>query len=158
MKAATIHELKKELAGRNPAEVLEITLRLARFKAENKELLTYLLFEAHDTAGYIASVKLHIDEEFEAVNRSNIYLAKKTIRKILRHVNKFTRYAADTAVTVDLLLYFCHKFRTAPLNWKSSAALTGVYLTQVKKINKLVDGMHPDVQLDYRDELEKLNR
>ena len=45
MKAATINELKQELQNIPPAKVTELCLRLARFKKENKELLTYLLFE-----------------------------------------------------------------------------------------------------------------
>ena len=44
MKAATIIELKQELNNTSPAIVSELCLRLARFKKENKELLTYLLF------------------------------------------------------------------------------------------------------------------
>ena len=50
MKASTVSELKEELKHLPPAQLLELCLRLARFKKENKELLTYLLFEAHDTA------------------------------------------------------------------------------------------------------------
>ena len=57
MKAATINELKQELLNEKPARLTELCIRLARFKKENKELLTYLLFEAHDINGYIASVK-----------------------------------------------------------------------------------------------------
>ncbi|MEM9142481.1 MAG: hypothetical protein AAGA86_05795, partial [Bacteroidota bacterium] len=61
MKAATVAQLKKELQHRPPDELLQLCLRLARFKKENKELLTYLLFEAHDEAGYIALVKAETD-------------------------------------------------------------------------------------------------
>ena len=50
MKAATVSQLKKELQHRNPDELLQLCLRLARFKLENKELLTYLLFEADNEA------------------------------------------------------------------------------------------------------------
>ena len=48
MKAATVHELKEELKHRSAAQLVELCNRLVRFKKENKELLTYLLFEAHD--------------------------------------------------------------------------------------------------------------
>ena len=48
MKAASISEIKTELKGLPPAQLTELCLRLARFKKENKELLTYLLFEAND--------------------------------------------------------------------------------------------------------------
>ncbi len=57
MKAVTIKELKQELNHLSPKEVMDLCLRLSRFKKENKELLTYLLFEASDEAHYIESVK-----------------------------------------------------------------------------------------------------
>ena len=63
MDAASIRELKTELQRRAPRESMELCLRLARFKKENKELLTYLLFEAQDESGYINSVKGRIDEK-----------------------------------------------------------------------------------------------
>ena len=42
MKAATVKEIKTELENLSPAALLPLTLRLAKFKKENKELLTYL--------------------------------------------------------------------------------------------------------------------
>ena len=77
MKAASSSEIKQELASKKPAELVEFCQRLARFKKENKELLTYLLFEAHDEEGYIKSVKAEIDELFETVNLTQLYFAKK---------------------------------------------------------------------------------
>ena len=57
MKAATIHEIKQELSTVKPVDLVELCLRLGKFKKENKELLTYLLFEAHDEHGYITRCK-----------------------------------------------------------------------------------------------------
>ena len=57
MKAATVNEIKQQLKETKPTELIELCLRLARFKKENKELLTYLLFEADDLQTYIANVK-----------------------------------------------------------------------------------------------------
>ena len=48
MKAVNVSRLKTELNNRSPKELLEICLRLSKFKKENKELLTYLLLEADD--------------------------------------------------------------------------------------------------------------
>jgi len=57
MKAATIHEIKQELATIKPAALADLCLRLAKFKKENKELLTYLLFEAHNEHLYQSQLK-----------------------------------------------------------------------------------------------------
>jgi hypothetical protein len=62
MKTASIQELKQELQETSQNKLLDLCLRLAKFKKENKELLTYLLFEAHDEEVYISSVKVLIDE------------------------------------------------------------------------------------------------
>lgn len=48
MKTATIAELKSELGNVPAPQLAELCIRLAKFKKENKELLTYLLFEAYD--------------------------------------------------------------------------------------------------------------
>ena len=77
MKAATVNEIKQQLKETKPTELIELCLRLARFKKENKELLTYLLFEADDLQTYIANVKKEIDEGFTEINISNLYFAKK---------------------------------------------------------------------------------
>ena len=85
MKAATLHELKQELTHLPAKELLELCLRLGRFKKENKELLTYLIFEAHDEGEFIKNVKADIDAEFEAIPKdNNLYLIRKSLRKILR--------------------------------------------------------------------------
>lgn len=91
MRAATIQEIKQELAALKPAQVAELCLRLARFKKENKELLTYLLFEAHDEHEFTESVKEEITELFDSINKSHLYYAKKTLRKITRVINKYCR-------------------------------------------------------------------
>jgi len=77
MKAASINELKQELATLPPKKVLEFCLRLARFKKENKELLSYLLFEAHDEQSYVESIKKEINDEFWNLPRANMYVIKK---------------------------------------------------------------------------------
>src|SRR5215203_6161511 len=106
MKAASVNEIKQELKDLNALQLTELCLRLARFKKENKELLTYLLFEAHDLAGYILSVKEQMDENFAEINTSNIYFAKKTLRKILRLANKHIRYTGSKEAEAEILLHY----------------------------------------------------
>ena len=77
MKAASSKELKTELDSLPPQELVPLILRLSRFKKENKELLTYLLFEAMDEQSYIAAVKTEIDLQLLNLNISSYFLAKK---------------------------------------------------------------------------------
>src|SRR6476659_9211655 len=106
MKAATMNTLKAELQELSLDELVSVTVRLARFKKENKELLTYLLFEAHDDHGYIENVKKEVDELFLNMNTSNLYLCKKSLRKILRFINRYIKYTLSKVVEVELLLYY----------------------------------------------------
>ncbi len=156
MRTATIHELKQELAGIPDAQLTELCMRLAKFKKENKELLTYLLFEAHDQQGYMDSVKKEIDEQFTGINQSNLYFAKKTIRKILRITNKYIRYTGSKQVEVELLIYFCMTLKKSGIAFHKSTALSNLYNNQVKKAGTLVKTLHEDLQYDYLKELNQL--
>ena len=82
MKAASLNDVKKELTYLEPENLRALCIRLARYKKENKELLTYLLFESHDEQGYITGVKNEMDGHFEALPKTNIYLIKKMAQRI----------------------------------------------------------------------------
>ena len=157
MKAATINELKQELANISSSKLSELCLRLARFKKENKELLTYLLFEAHDTNAYIASVKKEMDTQFETINKSNVYFVKKTLRKILRITNKFIRYSGSALIEAELLIYFCAGVKALDISINSSQVISNISQNQLKKINKAIASMHEDLQYDYLKEVKKLS-
>src|SRR6478752_2756331 len=107
MKSASLSEIKKELKILTPDQVLELCMRLAKYKKDNKELLNYLLFEAQDENSYINSIKAEMDEEIENLNKSNLYLSKKTIRKVLRTANKYIKYSGSKQTEVEILIHFC---------------------------------------------------
>jgi hypothetical protein len=150
MKTATVHELKDELQHLPPAKVLDLCVRLAKFKKENKELLTYLLFEAHNEPGYTTEVKQQMDEAFTAINTSQVYLAKKTLRKTLRIANKHIKYMGSKQAEVELLIHFCTLMQSSGLPIKKHKVLTNLYQTQLARIEKSLSGLHEDIQYDYK--------
>lgn len=156
MKAASANEIKQRLKDLDKKDLMDLCLRLSRYKKENKELLTFLLFEADDLPHYISSVKEELDEIFSAVNTSSVFFAKKTIRKALRTANRYIRYAGDKTVEAEVLLHFCASFQELKLDWKRSTLLSKIYYNQVKKIDTAIDSMHEDLQYDYRRSYEKL--
>ena len=156
MKAASISIVKKELSMRPPKDVLDICMRLAKYKKENKELLSYLLFEANDEQQYIISVKHEIDVQFAEINRNTLYFMKKSIRKILRTTQKFIRYSVISITEVELLIYFCGKLKTSGIPIHTSTALSNLYLAQIQKIRHALATLHEDLQYDYELELKKL--
>jgi len=156
MKASSINELKQELNNTSPKDLLELCLRLAKYKKENKELLSYLLFEANDEESYIKNVKAEIDLQFTEINHSNLYFTKKNLRKILRTTSRHIKYTASKTAEAELLIYFCTTLKNSGIPIYKSAALTNLYEGQLKKIKTVVSTMHEDLQYDYLKEVEKL--
>ena len=87
MKAARISELKKELAKLDHDDLFDVCVRLAKFKVESKELLTYLLMKADDEIGYADELCDEIDANLNTPGR----IHKKTLRKIVRWMDKSLR-------------------------------------------------------------------
>jgi len=155
MKAATVNELKKELVQIEPAEVTELCLRLARFKKENKELLTFLIYESHDIPAYINEVKKEMEVQFAEMNRSNLYLTKKSLRAILRSNNKFIRYVGKKEAEIEILTWFIILIKKTNIPIYASVKLSNLYTTQLEKINKVISELDEDLQHDYKRELEE---
>lgn len=156
MKAASISDIKQELTNLQPAKLLELCLRLAKYKKDNKELLNYLLFEANDEQTYISNVKTEMEEAFAEINQSNLYFAKKNLRKILRNTAKHIRYAGSKQAEVELLLHFCQTLKHSVIPLKNSTVLNNLYQFQLKKVKKVIATLHEDLQHDYLKELNQL--
>jgi len=156
MKASTVNELKQELINIPAPKLVELCLRLARFKKENKELLTYLLFEAHDTSAYIKSVKEAMALQLSDINKSNVYYVKKTLRKVLRSAKKYIRYSGLAVVEVEVLIYFCELMKDLNISINKNPVLLTIYQNQLKKINNALKGLHEDLQYDYLKAVGKL--
>lgn len=156
MKTASVKEIRQELNNRSSQEVLALTLRLASFKKENKELLTYLLFEADDELAYVEGIKREMDELFEQINTRNYYLIRKGVRKILLNVNKYIRYSKKKETEVALLIYFCSKLKRFTPSYTRSTRLRNLYTRQVDKIKKSVSSLHEDLQFDFEEEINEL--
>lgn len=157
MKTASLKEIKTELGRLHPVRLAELCLKMAKYKKENKELLTYLLFDSFDEPAYIADVKVMMDEQFSELNRHNGYLAKKGVRKILTMVNKQIKYSGQKQTEVELLIYFCWKLRKSGISLPVNSTLGNLYWRQVQKIRKSISTMHEDLQFDYEEVLRTLS-
>ena len=156
MKAVSVVTIKKELKHRSSEELMELCLRLSKFKKENKELLTYLLFESHDESGYIETVKVEIEQQFEEINTTSYFYIKKSVRKILRNVKKYARYSLKKETEVELLLHFCSVLKDFKPSIFKNVTLINIFERQILLIKKIVATLHEDLQYDYNLELEKL--
>lgn len=157
MKAVSVIQIKKELEHCSTEEITELCLRLSKFKKENKELLTYLLFESHDEMDYIETVKAEVDEQFEMINTNSYFYIKKSVRKILRTIKKFARYSLKKETEVELLLYFCHKLKSFEPSIYNNVTLTNIFNRQLLLVEKIVSTLHEDLQYDYHLKLKELD-
>ena len=155
MKAASIQEIKKALSDTNSKILLEYCLRLAKYKKENKEMLSFLLFEADDVPNFIREIKKETLEQFGQINKSNIYFIKKSVRKILRDINKQIHFAMSSQAECELLIHFCNCFALHSIPVSKSRQLTNLYQNQLKKIEKALSELHPDLQYDLKKQLMK---
>jgi hypothetical protein len=156
MKAASLSELRNELKTRPPKVVVEYCVRIAKYKKENKELLTYLLYEADDENAYIKNIKEEIDGQFEKMNKTTLYFAKKTIRKALRTTNKYIRYSGSRQTEAELLIHYCTRLKHCGISVKSSKVLRNLYDRQIVRTHKAISTLHEDLQFDYGNEMKAL--
>lgn len=156
MKAATLAQLKKELKDKPANELLDICVRMAKFKKDNKELLTYLIFEAGDERGFIDQVKEELEDAFDEINIGSLYWAKKGLRKILRNLKKQIRYSGDKVTEVELLMHFCKLLREFDIPYHDYVTLLNMYEGQMKRIRTVISGLHEDLQYDYNEMLRSV--
>ena len=154
MKAASLAQIKKELKLRSYQDIEELCLRLGRFKKENKELLTYLLYEVSDELSFINSIKDEIDLAFKEINRTSYYYLKKSIRKILRNTKKNIRYSKKKQTEVELILFYCNKLKNLSPPISKSIPLTRIFEREILRVEKIVAKLDADLQYDYGNEIE----
>ena len=141
-------DLKKELQQLNGNELMTLCLRLARFKKENKELLTYLLFQADDQDLYIKEYKEEMDLQFKKISGKS-FLVLKTLRKIAAQMNNQMRYAANEVVGTELLLHFCNNYINYVNYHTQYKPLRNLFYRFVEKLKLSILKLEEDLQYDY---------
>ena len=149
MNTASLNEIKKELLHLDADTLQSICLRLSKYKKENKELLSYLLSDAHDEAAYIRHVKEEMDTMFLELSDRNLYVLKKMLRKILRMANRQIRYSGIPQTELELRIYFCQKIKEAHIPLNEGKVLFNLYQQQLKKIATVLAKLPEDYQVDY---------
>ena len=157
MRAASISEIKKELQSLDTDTLQTLCLRIAKYKKENKELLSYLLSEAQDEAGYIQSVKAEIETMFLELSDRNLYIVKKILRKILRFANRQIKYSGIPQTELEVRIFFCEKIKEAGIPLVTGTVLFNLYRQQLKKIESVLDKLPEDYRVDYANDIQAIN-
>ena len=136
--------------------MIELCLLLSKFKKENKELLTYLLFDKDDEEMYINKVKEYITLLFDEINTKSFFYIRKSVRKILKLTKKHIRYSKIKETEVEKLLHFCKELKKVSPSISKSPRLLNVYNRQIILIKKAIATLHEDLQYDYQLEFDQL--
>ena len=152
----SLARLKKELQSKDFDEVVEIAIRLAKHKVENKELLHYLLHERYQEESFIAAVKEEIDDGFDSINEANLYYTKKGLRRVLKFVDKQIKFSGSKETEIQLLIHFCRSMKGLSIRWENHKVLDNLYHRQMTRIEKAMSKLHEDLQYDIRLEMEEL--
>ncbi len=155
MKPEKLSEIKKELRALNSDQLVELCLKLAKFKKDNKELLSYFLYNADRPMDYAESVKESLLYEFQTLKKYD-YQSAKELRKILRLISKHARYTGLPEVEVELLLWFCSGYIAYADLRTHYKPLQTIFIRQLEKLKKLILKLHDDLQFDYEVEFNQL--
>ena len=155
MIAEKLSDIRKELRSFNNDQLIEIWLSIYKYKKENKELLSYLLYQAADPLAYAESVKTGLTEEFHTLKRYD-YHSAKALRKIIRLIGKHSKYTGSAQVELELLLWFCKNYLIYADTHTHYKPLQSIFIKQLEKIKKLLAKLHEDLQFDYANEYNSI--
>jgi hypothetical protein len=158
MKIGSLAEIKKELTFLDTKELSVLLLDLAKFSTDNKAFLYFKLFERENPRLFVELVQEEIDFEFEKANTRNYHLAKKAAQAIRRKLNKSLKLTKDKEILIELIIYFCEKLKLYGFLEFRHPVIDNLYRVQVGKIEKLISGLHEDLQYDYTEKVQELKQ
>ncbi|MCL6258112.1 hypothetical protein M3O96_03380 [Aquiflexum sp. TKW24L] len=156
MKIGSLSDIKKELTFLDTKELSVLLLDLAKFSTDNKAFLYFKLFERENPRLFVQLVQEEIDLEFQKSNTRNYHFAKKSAQVIRRKMNKSLKLTKDKETLIELIIYFCEQFKLYGFLDFRHPVIDNLYRVQVGKIEKLILGLHEDLQYDYQEKLALL--
>lgn len=154
---ASIPEIRKELKYLSKDELESLCLKLAKYKVVNKELMAYQLFESSDEDSFIETIKEDISAQFKEINRNHYYYIKKSVRKILRYTKKYIQFSKQKETEIALLMHFLNCMNHMSPSYTRNSVLSGIYDRERLNLKKCISSVHEDLQLDFRNDFERLS-
>ncbi|HEX3385279.1 MAG TPA: hypothetical protein VHS53_08830 [Mucilaginibacter sp.] len=148
LKLYGLADIKKELQFHDKGYLVDLCLRLGRYKKENKELLAYLLFDADNERGFIENVIAESGFMFSQLPSNNYQMAK-SMRKILRLLSKYVKFMGSKEAEIEFLLSFCRNYIEYADKRGSYKPMRLIFTRQLDKIGKAIAKLHEDLQFDY---------
>lgn len=158
LKPADLKDIRKEISEIDRKSLEEICGKLIRYKKENKELLSYLLFWSEDETLFQEELTLAITEMMKEVNTTTVFWAKKTIRKIVRNMNRYIGFSKNSITEIEVRIHFCEEMKKLRLPIHQSKVLINIYEAQIKKIHSALGKIHEDLQRDYEEKIRLISK
>ena len=156
MKSASIKEIKDALQSKSPKELVAICLSLSKYKKDNKDYLSYLLYESEDKIDYLQQCKEEMDAAIDAMSYKTFYHKKNAIRALLKKAKTRIRYTSDKEIELELLMHFCKSITDLPAEVSNNHTVMSIVERQIIIIKKTIAKMHEDLQYDYLQSLDEL--
>ena len=150
MKAAGLKQIKDEMQALSTSELQDLCLRLIKFKKESKELATYMIFYKNEEEEFVADIKNTLSEQFENINISTAYFAKKGLRKYLRLAGRYERYTQVDSSSLEIYLHVATELQHLATSLKKNTQVKNMFTSVSKKIASIYTTLHPDLQFDYK--------
>lgn len=150
-----LSDLKKELLELSKPELIQLCLRVAKLKRENKELLAYLIYDADDPLFYAQKLKPEIKEVFEQPFQHAYYLTK-SIRKTMRLISKYYRFTSNKQGETELLIYLVEEFYQSWRNEYRYQALGKVIFRCLEKAQSNLKKIDEDFRADFEHPINEL--
>lgn len=156
MQIPSLAEIKRELSYLNEKELREYIIDLSKFSRDNKAYLFFKLYGRDQPGLYLQMVQEDLELEFQSARGDHSYYAKKSAQKIRRKMNKLLKLSKEKTDQIEVLLFFCEKMKEYGFLKHGNTIIDNLYKTQVAKAEKIINGLHEDLQFDYQGRIEEL--
>ncbi len=155
MKAASIKQLRTEIGNLPPHKLAALTERLIKYKKDNKELASYIIFYEEDEAGFADDVETALEEQFGLINFKTAFFAKKGLRKMIRIANKFLRYTPNKSTQARIIMDVLSRLALIPASLKKNTQIKNMQVSLLKKLDDILLQVHQDERHDFEKQLKE---
>ena len=156
MKIASLAAMKKELQYLSEKELIALITDLSKFNTDNKLFLYFQLYERDNPQLFLEMVQEELAYEFQNGNTRNYHYAKKSAQTIRRKLNKYLKFNKDKLIRIELIVRFCEMLSQYGYLTFRHPVIENLYALQIGKIEKLLSGLHEDLQYDYQHKIKEL--
>ncbi|NVJ86230.1 MAG: hypothetical protein HWE15_07985 [Algoriphagus sp.] len=156
MQFPSLAQIKKELTLLNEKELVDLITDLSKFSRDNKAYLFFKLQEKENPHLFVEMATEDLELEFQKARPQHSYYAKKSAQVIRRKMNKLLKLSKRKEDQVEVILFFCERLKAYGYLKHRHPVIQNLFEIQIRKAEKLIAGLHEDLQYDYEIKLEEL--